>query len=67
LNFLKGHPLSLQLALPHLREYSAEDLVKEYQQILPSIKVGDAKERNESLEVSLRSRLTAWAKTPEAC
>ena len=66
LEFLKGHPLSLQLALPHLREYSAEDLVKEYQQILPSIKVGEAKERNESLEVSLRfslDRLGEEAKT----
>ncbi len=57
MNFLKGHPLSLQLALPQLRDYSAEQLVEQYQTILPSIKVGEARERNESLEVSLRFSL----------
>jgi len=57
LTFLKGHPLSLQLALPQLCHYSAEQLVEQYQTILPSIKVGEAKERNESLEVSLRFSL----------
>ncbi|MFZ5910331.1 MAG: tetratricopeptide repeat protein, partial [Chloroflexota bacterium] len=66
LAFLKGHPLSLQLALPQLRNYSAEQLVEQYQTILPSIKVGEARERNESLEVSLRfslDRLGEEAKT----
>ncbi|MEW5941572.1 MAG: CHAT domain-containing protein, partial [Chloroflexota bacterium] len=66
LTFLKGHPLSLQLALPQLRNYSAEQLVEQYQTILPSIKIGEAKERNESLEVSLRfslDRLGEEAKT----
>ncbi len=66
LDFLKGHPLSLELALPQLRHYSAEKLVEQYQAILPEIKAGDAKERNESLEVSLRfslDRLGDAAKT----
>jgi tetratricopeptide (TPR) repeat protein len=57
LAFLKGHPLSLQLALPQLRDYSAEQLVEQYQSILPQMKEGEAKERNESLEVSLRFSL----------
>ncbi|MEW5938013.1 MAG: tetratricopeptide repeat protein, partial [Chloroflexota bacterium] len=66
LAFLKGHPLSLQLALPQLRDYTAEQLVEQYQSILPKIKIGEAKERNESLEVSLRfslDRLGEEAKT----
>ncbi|MBI5296909.1 MAG: tetratricopeptide repeat protein [Chloroflexi bacterium] len=57
LKFLKGHPLSLQLALPQLRTYSAEALLEQYQTILPQMKTGEAKERNESLEVSLRFSL----------
>lgn len=57
LTFLKGHPLSLQLALPQLRDYSAEQLVEQYQSILPQMKKGEAKERNDSLEVSLRFSL----------
>ncbi|RJP47155.1 MAG: CHAT domain-containing protein [Anaerolineaceae bacterium] len=57
LTFLKGHPLSLQLALPQLRDYSAGQLVEQYQSILPHMKKGEAKERNESLEVSLRFSL----------
>ncbi|MEW6031068.1 MAG: tetratricopeptide repeat protein [Chloroflexota bacterium] len=66
LDFLKGHPLSLQLALPQLRDYSAEQLVAEYQTILPQMKKGEARERNDSLEVSLRfslDRLGGEAKT----
>jgi hypothetical protein len=57
LTFLKGHPLSLQLALPQLRDHSAEQLVAEYQTLLPQMKKGAAKERNESLEVSLKFSL----------
>jgi len=55
--FLKGHPLSLQLALAQLRKYKAEELLEQYQKILPSIQVGKGEERNESLEVSLRFSL----------
>ncbi|HRQ23301.1 MAG TPA: tetratricopeptide repeat protein, partial [Anaerolineales bacterium] len=62
LDFLKGHPLSLQLALPQLRDYSAEQLVEQYQSILPQMKKGEAKERNESLEVSLRFSLDRLGK-----
>jgi tetratricopeptide (TPR) repeat protein len=57
LDFLKGHPLSLQLAIPQLRHYSAEQLVEQYQTILPSIKEGKGEERNESLQVSLKFSL----------
>ena len=57
LGFLKGHPLSLQLAIPQLRNYSAEQLVEQYQIILPTIKTGKGEGRNESLEVSLKFSL----------
>lgn len=57
LDFLKGHPLSLQLAIPQLRNYSAEQLVEQYQIILPTIQTGKGEHRNESLEVSLRFSL----------
>ena len=57
LAFLKGHPLSLQLALPQLRGYSAGQLVEQYQSILPHMKRSEKQERNESLEVSLRFSL----------
>ena len=57
LTFLKGHPLSLQLALPQLRDYSAEQLVEQYQSILPQMKKSEKQERNESLEVSLKFSL----------
>jgi tetratricopeptide (TPR) repeat protein len=57
LRFLDGHPLSLQLALPQLRRYTAEELVAEYQAILPQMKVGAGQERNESLQVSLKFSL----------
>jgi tetratricopeptide (TPR) repeat protein len=57
LAFLDGHPLSLQLALPQLRHYTAEQLVAEYQAILPQMKTGAGRERNESLEVSLKFSL----------
>ncbi|MBE0680594.1 MAG: tetratricopeptide repeat protein [Anaerolineales bacterium] len=57
LRFLRGHPLSLQLALPQLVRYNAEQLVEQFQGILPQIKIGKGTDRNESLEVSLRFSL----------
>lgn len=57
LNFLNGHPLSLQLALPHLAQHTPTQLMGRFKELLPTIQVGEAKERNESLEVSLRFSL----------
>lgn len=57
LNFLGGHPLSLQLALPHLAKHTPTQLMVQFKELLPTIQVGEAKERNESLEVSLRFSL----------
>lgn len=57
LRFLKHHPLSLQLALPHLRQHTPEDLLIQFTALLPSITVGKGVERNQSLLVSLRFSL----------
>lgn len=57
LDFLKGHPLSLQLTLPQLRHYRAEKLMDQYQTLLPQMQTGEARERNDSLLVSLRFSL----------
>lgn len=50
---LGGHPLSLYLALPHLRQYTPADLSARFEKLLPGFTKGAAKERNESLAVSL--------------
>lgn len=50
---LGGHPLSLNLALPHLRQHSPADLSARFEKLLPGFSQGAAKERNESLAVSL--------------
>lgn len=57
LRFLKHHPLSLQLALPHLRQHSPDELLTQFTALLPSITVGEGVERNQSLLVSLRFSL----------
>ncbi|MBK9050773.1 MAG: CHAT domain-containing protein [Chloroflexi bacterium] len=57
LKFLGGHPLSLQLALPHLAHHTPTQLMVRFKELLPTIQVGEAKERNESLAVSLRFSL----------
>jgi tetratricopeptide (TPR) repeat protein len=57
LRFLGGHPLSLQLVLPHLADPEvngdADKLVAEFEALLPGFREGKAAERNESLELSL--------------
>ena len=53
MGFLGGHPLSLYLVLPHLKRYSPDDLIAEFDRLLPGFSAGAAKERNESLLVSL--------------
>lgn len=54
---LGGHPLSLNLALPHLREYTPEELTARFEELLPGFVTGKAQERNESLAVSLEFSL----------
>jgi len=54
---LGGHPLSLTLVLPHLREYSPAELSARFEQLLPGFTAGAARERNESLAVSLEFSL----------
>jgi len=57
LSFLGGHPLSLQLVLPHLADPSirgdVEKLIAEFERLLPGFVEGKAAERNESLTLSL--------------
>ena len=54
---LGGHPLSLYLALPHLREYTPAELTARFEELLPGFTAGAAVERNESLAVSLEFSL----------
>lgn len=57
LDRLGGHPLSLNLVLPHLREYTPEELTARFEELLPGFIKGEARERNESLTVSLEFSL----------
>jgi tetratricopeptide (TPR) repeat protein len=54
---LGGHPLSLYLALPHLRQYTPAELTARFEDLLPGFTAGQAVERNESLAVSLEFSL----------
>jgi len=54
---LGGHPLSLYLVLPHLRDYTPAELTARFEELLPGFKTGAAQERNESLAVSLEFSL----------
>lgn len=54
---LGGHPLSLNLVLPHLKKYTAAEISDRFEELLPGFKEGAAKEKNESLEVSLQFSL----------
>jgi tetratricopeptide (TPR) repeat protein len=54
---LGGHPLSLYLALPHLRTLSPAELTARFEELLPGFTAGKAVERNESLAVSLEFSL----------
>jgi len=53
MDFLGGHPLSLYLVLPHLAHHTPDELIAEFDQLLPGFTTGAAVERNESLTVSL--------------
>jgi tetratricopeptide (TPR) repeat protein len=54
---LGGHPLSLTLVLPHLREYTPDELTARFEELLPGFTQGEAVARNESLAVSLEFSL----------
>ncbi|MEI8167497.1 MAG: CHAT domain-containing protein, partial [Chloroflexales bacterium] len=54
---LGGHPLSLNLALPHLRDHTPAALTAGFEQLLPGFTQGAAQARNESLLVSLEFSL----------
>ncbi len=57
MDHLGGHPLSLYLVLPHLRMHSPATLIERFEELLPGFISGAAKERHESLEVSLEFSL----------
>ncbi|MGB0386951.1 MAG: tetratricopeptide repeat protein [Ardenticatenaceae bacterium] len=50
---LGGHPLSLYLALPRLREHTPADLSARFEELLPRFTEGAAQEGNKSLALSL--------------
>jgi len=54
---LGGHPLSLYLVLPHLGEHTPDQLSARFEQLLPGFTTGAARERNESLALSLEFSL----------
>ncbi len=54
---LGGHPLSLSLVLPHLQHLSPSEVTARFEELLPGFTVGLARERNESLEISLEFSL----------
>ncbi len=54
---LGGHPLSLCLVLPALRRYTLADLTARFEELLPGFTAGAARERNESLALSLEFSL----------
>lgn len=66
LDFLGGHPLSIQLVVPHLHEYpSVQTVIDRFEDLYPGFTDGKAQRRDESLEVSLRfslDRLSATAR-----
>ena len=58
IDLLGGHPLSLYLILPRLREHSPKEICARLAELLPGFTTGAAKARNESLQVSLDYSLT---------
>ena len=58
MDHLGGHPLSLYLVLPYLRQHTAAELIARFEELLPGFTKGEALERNESLRVSLEHSLS---------
>ncbi|MFX0107495.1 MAG: KGGVGR-motif variant AAA ATPase, partial [Candidatus Hodarchaeota archaeon] len=57
LQYLEGHPLSIQLVMPRLRDTSINQLLDDFDTLLPDFREGDGVERNQSLQVSLEYSL----------
>ncbi len=57
ISHLGYHPLSLELVLPRLKEYSFAEILSRFEELLPKFVAGKANGRNESLEVSLQLSL----------
>ncbi|MCP4103936.1 MAG: hypothetical protein GY749_00125, partial [Desulfobacteraceae bacterium] len=55
LEYLGGHPLSIQLVVPKLKDFNnnVKQVIDEFENLYPDFKSGKAKHRNESLDVSL--------------
>lgn len=67
LDFLGGHPLSIQLVTPHLREYpDVQTVIDRFETLYPGFTRGEAKARDESLDVSLRFSLDRLSETARA-
>jgi len=67
LDFLGGHPLSIQLVAPHLREYpDVQTVIDRFETLYPGFTRGEAKARDESLDVSLRFSLDRLSETARA-
>ncbi len=65
LDFLGGHPLSIQLVTPHLQDYpSVQTVIDRFEDLYPGFAEGQA--RNESLEVSLRFSLDRLSEAARA-
>ena len=59
LYFLGDHPLSIQLVIPHLGQgKTVQQLIDDFDALLPGFKKGKGLERNQSLEVSLQYSLS---------
>ncbi len=57
LDFLGGHPLSLHLVVPQLRDYTPQKLIDEFDRLLPNFSHGAGKTKDKSLRVSLEFSL----------
>ncbi|MBI4279204.1 MAG: tetratricopeptide repeat protein [Armatimonadetes bacterium] len=55
LGYLGGHPLSIQLVLPHLKDFgnNVATVIDRFDELYPGFTEGWARDRHESLEVSL--------------
>ncbi len=67
MDFLGGHPLSIQLVLPALRDVpDVDSLIAEFDALLPGFIDGEGQARNQSLEVSLRFSLRRLGEAAQA-
>ncbi|TKJ36587.1 hypothetical protein CEE37_15010 [candidate division LCP-89 bacterium B3_LCP] len=66
MDLLGGHPLSLYLTLPHLHDYSPAELTAQFEELLPDFIEGEARDRNESLTLSLEFSLNRMGEETRA-